>query len=345
MSFLDTIKKDLNNSGSDGLWKPKDNKNTIRLLPALKSSGVDVPWVLSVVHYGLPLPEEGSSAVHCSRINYRMEGGKLRGEGSCPICDLVFKLYKGDDEDKKLARSISAKPMWYVNILDLSDKTNLALEPRVYRFSKMVYNELINCFKVSKNKKGEVVNPNDFDTYDEDELETDVVDITHYLKGYKLQLIKAPKSDKNDYVSYKMLRSSNPSSVIKTEKEKTKLEGKMTDLSTFIKPVDAKLLAKNARRLNNEDVEDGFEETDDEFSEINNKDDDFPLKEEEKKIEFNEEDDSLLLDEEEVKEEPVKKTKRTKRTKKVTKEKKTESLIDEDDLEDDDLGNLDFLDE
>lgn len=105
----------LEGGGQSDLWKAKDGRNIIRILPiggVLPTDWVTpYPFILSGVHpkMGLSLNE----TVYCARLTHNK---------ACPICNFVWKLYNTkDDNDLKLAKTIKAYNRVIANIIDLSD--------------------------------------------------------------------------------------------------------------------------------------------------------------------------------------------------------------------------------
>jgi len=105
----------LEGAGQSDFWKPKDGRNIIRILPIGGVLPTDwttpYPFVLSGVHpnVGLSLRD----TIYCARLTHNK---------ACPICQFVWKLWNGKDEnDIKLAKRIKAYNRVIANIIDLSD--------------------------------------------------------------------------------------------------------------------------------------------------------------------------------------------------------------------------------
>jgi hypothetical protein len=105
----------LEGGGPSDLWKPKDGKNIIRILPVggvLPSDwSTPYPFILSGVHpkVGLSL----NDMVYCARLTHKK---------ACPLCQFIWNLYSSKDEnDVKLAKRMKAYNRVIANIIDLSD--------------------------------------------------------------------------------------------------------------------------------------------------------------------------------------------------------------------------------
>lgn len=105
----------LEGGGTSELWKPKDGRNVIRVLPiggVLPSDWVTpYPFVVMGVHpnVGLSL----NDTVYCPRLTH----GK-----ACPICNFSWNLYNSKDEnDKALSKRIRSYRKVLANIIDLSN--------------------------------------------------------------------------------------------------------------------------------------------------------------------------------------------------------------------------------
>lgn len=215
-------------------WKPKGKKSLIRLLPPSKKSKLDVPWILNVLHYGLPTDETGQGFV-CLR-NYHTQGAHIRGEGECPICTIYNYLYQtGIDENIALARKIKHKPNFIVNILDYTSKDDMTARttPVQYRFGITVFGQLLEAFK----KQSE----------EDIEGENEILNITSLTEGYSLFLTKEVKDEKKGFIDYTIVRSQKATPVKNAEA----IMKVMADLTTFVLPVDKnkKEIIKNAEIL------------------------------------------------------------------------------------------------
>lgn len=102
----DKLQKKLAEIGSGDFFKPKEGKNTVRILPPWSKEGV---WYKeTVMHYG-----------------FKTEGGKEKGfaclkmfDKDCPICDKVESLKQEGAEGKELADRIRPRMKYYANVLD-----------------------------------------------------------------------------------------------------------------------------------------------------------------------------------------------------------------------------------
>lgn len=101
------IQKKLEELDSGTFFKPREGKNTIRILPPWSKEGI---WYKeATTHYGLVNEAGQDRAYPCLR---------MYGE-ACPICEKMNELIKtGGKEDKKLADRIRPRTKYYANILD-----------------------------------------------------------------------------------------------------------------------------------------------------------------------------------------------------------------------------------
>jgi hypothetical protein len=93
--------------GDFKFWSPSDGRNVVRFLPP--KEGKEDFYSETMIHYNLG-PKQNKQAV-CR---------KAAGEKSCPACDFVDELFKGDKDDEKLAKKIKAKMKYYYNVVDRS---------------------------------------------------------------------------------------------------------------------------------------------------------------------------------------------------------------------------------
>lgn len=93
--------KDLETLGGDEFWKPKENKNVIRILPPWNAEGMF--YFKAVLHY---TGEEGQLPVPCRSMV----------DKPCPLCEAVEK-----SSNKKIAKKMMAKKKFYMNILSIDN--------------------------------------------------------------------------------------------------------------------------------------------------------------------------------------------------------------------------------
>lgn len=252
----DVLKKSIDSrKGNSEFWKPTKDKHIIRILPT-KDKNLELPWVRAVFHYKLPLE---SGAVLCGKTY--TDPTKKYGEGSCPVCDLIARLYRaGTPKDKALANSIKASSYYYMNILDRTDKdvNPMSLKPQVYKFSKGVKEELENAFVVKKDKQGNILKKEEMVDMKDEDIHVEVLDLSDIEKGYSLQLtqitktIRTPDGETKNFTTYSVTRSSKQSAVVNAEK----IMKEAKDLTQYclLKP-DFNVLKKNAKVLAGENVD------------------------------------------------------------------------------------------
>lgn len=123
-------------------WKPQEGNNLIRIMPYKHAAS---PFNELYFHY---LKGE---TVLCAK--------KSLGRADCPICDYVSNLYKSElQEDKDKAKSLRAKPRYYLPIL-VRDEIKKGNAPKVYFWGSAptVYETIIKyCLQEDY---GDIANP------------------------------------------------------------------------------------------------------------------------------------------------------------------------------------------
>ena len=100
------LQQKLDELGTGTFFKPKEGKNTVRILPPWSDSGL---WYKeATMHYGLANLEGKERAQPCL---------KMFGN-ACPVCEARMELEKGTQEDKKAADRIRPRTKYYTNILE-----------------------------------------------------------------------------------------------------------------------------------------------------------------------------------------------------------------------------------
>lgn len=84
-----------------GFWKVPLGESTIRICPYGDSGTMDIEYWL---HYGFG----GTTAFLCLYRNFKER---------CPACNYVAELWKGKDNDKNFAKTLSAKQRCYAPVL------------------------------------------------------------------------------------------------------------------------------------------------------------------------------------------------------------------------------------
>jgi hypothetical protein len=245
----EALKKSLNNrAGNNEFWKPTADKTTIRILPP-KGKGVELPWVGILMHFKLPLSQ---GPVVCGKT-INKDTGKF--EGSCPVCDYVSKLYKsGNAEDVELARQIKASPHYYANILDKSDGSpEISLKPKVYRFGKLVKEQLEECFTRKLSADGTVLTGEDLVDADLTAVKTDIEDISHPKTGKNIRIIKGTKviSEKQTITTYVLQKGGKPAPILNEQA----VMNLATDLTKYLVKSDKLELQKNLKFLLGQPIE------------------------------------------------------------------------------------------
>lgn len=100
--------------GGSGFWSPGQGSSIIRILPEVtKEEGGTMEegiFFIQVGQHYIPGAKDKEKGIYCP--NYTSEG-----KYECPICDLVSQLWKGDDDDKELARKLRHDRKFWMNII------------------------------------------------------------------------------------------------------------------------------------------------------------------------------------------------------------------------------------
>jgi len=112
-----TVESMLSKGGNrpfNNFWKPKPNKNQVRVMPEWDAEGEFAGQFWREVHQHWNINEKGP--VLCPK--------KTPGlEGECPICELIEEMRESRDPAAKAAiKDIRAKVAFMVNVQDLADK-------------------------------------------------------------------------------------------------------------------------------------------------------------------------------------------------------------------------------
>ena len=93
-------KKLLDNKGNNSFWRPQDGEQTIRIVPTADGDPFKDFWF----HYNL-----GNNPGFLSpKRNF--------GE-DCPLDSFVRNLWNGSDEDKRMAKKLSARQRFFAPVL------------------------------------------------------------------------------------------------------------------------------------------------------------------------------------------------------------------------------------
>jgi len=180
--------------GGGDFWKPKEGKSFVHLLPP--AGDLEEPWVKVYIHYNVG---EDNRVFVCPKKNFNKP---------CPICREVKKLFNGSEDDKELAKTITAKRQFYSNIIDLENPDEGV---QVWRYGISVLNQLLDCFE-------------------DDENPDDIIDYTHPKKGRKLIIVRHQKSKNSDFIEYN-IRLGKPHSIENWEK----LSKDLPDITQYLK--------------------------------------------------------------------------------------------------------------
>jgi len=181
VSAIDKVKQRLDEMGLDdtSFFKPKEGRNTIRVLPGVGEMD-DYFWTVVGKHY-IPGAQHATT---CPLIT---------ADNPCPICEYVSSLYRSTDSDEKdVAKRIRAQRQYWINVIN-RDKENLG--PLIYPAPKTVFAAIASLVR----------DPDYGAVYDVD-VGTDVV-ITRTGTGietrYQVQAKRkeSPLSDDDDQVA------------------------------------------------------------------------------------------------------------------------------------------------
>lgn len=146
---LETAKEEQEHFDQAGdFLKLPQGKTKIRILPPPIDWGIRSPFVRAYQHY-IPSPEDPSKKVsfNCPRI---------MASRPCPACAQADRLRAtGNPADRELAKDFSARPRYYVNVIDRgsSDKG-----PVILAASKTVYEALVKI-RSDEDAGGDYTNP------------------------------------------------------------------------------------------------------------------------------------------------------------------------------------------
>lgn len=136
------LQKKLEQIGSGAYFKPKEGKNTIRILPPWSDSGL---WYKeAALHYGMTDETGKERAYPCL---------KMFGE-DCPVCNKRDEFMEGDGEDKKIADKIRARVKFYANVLDRATGS-----VKIWGFSQKTLGVLLSY--CSDPDYGDITNPDE----------------------------------------------------------------------------------------------------------------------------------------------------------------------------------------
>lgn len=147
---------------NEGFWSPEKGNNVIRVLPEVG----DMEYFFQEVgQHRLP----DGTFVMCPHFT-------TSGELDCPICQVVSELYKGNDDDKELARQIKVRKSYWMNIITRDnddDGGNTGNGPYIYTPGVTVFRSLIT-----------LINSPDYGDITDEEQGTDII---VSKKGEKLE--------------------------------------------------------------------------------------------------------------------------------------------------------------
>jgi len=127
MKKMRAKKAALENRGgkSSAFWRPQDGEQTIRVVPTADGDPFKDYWF----HYNVGK----NSGFLCPKKNY--------GE-DCPVCEFASKLWReGDDDSKKMAKSLFARQRFFSPVLVRGEEESGI---RVWGYGKMAYETLLN---------------------------------------------------------------------------------------------------------------------------------------------------------------------------------------------------------
>ncbi|MCK9596741.1 hypothetical protein M0R19_06115 [Candidatus Pacearchaeota archaeon] len=139
-------KRDKLSRSKGNQWAPKENENSIRILPAGSAPPLSRTFYVEYFkHYNIG--QGDVTSFFCPQ---------QIAKKPCPICDLVKNLYETkDSDDKQLANSIRAKSRFYMNIIDLKDVTKGV---QIFEAGIMLFEDILSYF-VNIPKYGDILNP------------------------------------------------------------------------------------------------------------------------------------------------------------------------------------------
>jgi hypothetical protein len=144
-----------------GVWKPKDGDNLIRIMPPWDEN-VDTFFVQGGAHFNVG-PQ--GKVFSCPR--------QSDNSAECYLCDLVDQLGSGDEADREEAKDLRVRRSWMVNVVDLKDP---GAGVKVWKAGVKAFKQLLE--------------------YIED---PDYGDITDPETGYNIKVMKSGKDLNTEY--------------------------------------------------------------------------------------------------------------------------------------------------
>lgn len=133
---LDTL--NTKGGGNNNFWRPKDGKQTIRILPTEDGD----PFKAYHFHYNIGK----NSGFLCLNKNY--------GE-DCPACNLTKELFReGDEGSVRMAKDFTARQRFFSPVLVRGEE---AEGPKVWGYGKKVYETLLQL--VLNPEYGDITDP------------------------------------------------------------------------------------------------------------------------------------------------------------------------------------------
>lgn len=120
--------------GSRGFWSPSAGDSIIRILPEVGAMEFFFQEVGS--HY---IPGDRNISIYCPKFT-------TGGTHDCPVCDLVNELWKGNEDDKELAKKLRHDRKFWMNVV-VRDKDdvggNTANGPLIFTPGVTIYNAIL----------------------------------------------------------------------------------------------------------------------------------------------------------------------------------------------------------
>lgn len=134
MDRLAALREKLENTdvggSQQGWFSPKEGRNIIRIMPEVGDMDEYVFFQEVGKHY---IPGANNKSLYCPEFT-------TGGDEECPICEMVNQLYRGSEEDKKLASSLRVRKQYWMNVID---RDNESAGPQIFTPGQTIMRALI----------------------------------------------------------------------------------------------------------------------------------------------------------------------------------------------------------
>lgn len=129
---MDRIDEEIDRMDAGGLWKPKDGRNVIRILPPAEDSEDPIYFAFAYMHYNVG---SGKRSVPCLRTK----------KEECYLCEVKEKMLRSENPKRiKAAKELNARKRYLMYIIDRSAE---AVGPQLFAFGPKIHKPIIQLFK------------------------------------------------------------------------------------------------------------------------------------------------------------------------------------------------------